>query len=528
MKFIKGIDRDQISMSSLSDMISEDNMVVTIDLFVDSINLDDFGFVIDHKDVGRPAFHPSDLLKLFIYGYMNCTRSSRDLEKECKRNVELMWLLKGLAPDHSTINDFRKKNESGISEVFKATVKIAKHFSLIGGALIAGDSTKMRAQNNKKNNFNKDKITKKLKNIEKKLSNYFELLNETDQRLDRKERSEHQYIKTEIEEKISIQNKTKAKYEAIAEELEKNGVDQISTSDPDSRELSYKRNSTEIVYSIQTVSDGLNCIPIDYEVTNKPDNNAMGRMVSRAVTILETDNSNYQKEKELNNQNTRESYTKEEPLIALFDKGYHTGSQLKEVQDLGVYGIVDSPGSSSKAPTPEYDKKKFVYDKSKDEYICPDGHILTSRGKQISKKTRVKGVVVKYQLYKCKNYKTCPNASKCVKGGEPRRIERSEYEENIEINKENFDKNKDLYDQRKCIIEHPFGTLKRGWGFDYIITKKGKDRASADVGFMFISYNLKRIINLVGKENLNKFLKELVFSLFKYFQSIPFSMTPQI
>jgi transposase len=528
MKFIKGIDRDQVSMSSLSDMISEENIVVSIDLFVDSINLEDFGFNIDHTDVGRPAFHPSDLLKLFIYGYMNSIRSSRDLEKECRRNVELMWLLKGLKPDHSTINDFRQKNELLIVEVFKATVKIAKHFRLIGGALIAGDSTKMRAQNSKKNNYNKDKLTRKIKNIEKKLSHYFELLNDSDQRLDRKERGEHQYIKAEIEAKIAIQNKIKAKYETIAEELEKTGVEQISTSDPDSRELSYKGNNTEIAYAIQTVSDGLNSIPIDYEVTNKPDNNAMGRMVSRAVTILETDNSDYQKGKDFKNQNTRESYNKEEPLIALFDKGYHTGSQLKEVQDLGVYSIVDSPGSSSKAPTPEYDKKKFVYNKSNDEYICPDGYVLTKRGKQISKKTRVKGVVVKYQLYKCKNYKTCPNASKCVKGGDARRVERSEYEENIEINKEHFDKNKALYDERKCIIEHPFGTLKRGWHFDYIITKKGQARASADVGFMFISYNLKRIINLTGIENLNKFLKELVFSFYKCFQSITFSLTPQI
>ena len=159
MKFIQGHDRAQIHLFpvSLEQAIDPDNMVRFIDLFVDSLPLNEYGFRTDFIENGRPAYHPGDLLKLYIYGYLNKTRSSRDLEKECKRNIEVIWLLKSLQPDHNTISNFRMDNPKAIKKVFRATVQIAKHFDLIGGKLIAGDSTKLRAQNSKKNNFNQKK-----------------------------------------------------------------------------------------------------------------------------------------------------------------------------------------------------------------------------------------------------------------------------------------------------------------------------------------------------------------------------------
>ena len=183
MKFIKGIDRNQAALFpiSLEQSIDEDNDVRIIDLFIDSLSLQDYGFKKEYVETGRPAYHPADLLKLYMYGYLNKTRTSRDLEKECKRNIEMMWLLKGLQPDHNTIANFRKDNPKAIKKVFRATVQIAKHFDLIGGKLIAGDSTKYRAQNSKKNNFNQKKIDRHVAYIDNKLDEYNQQLVEADE-----------------------------------------------------------------------------------------------------------------------------------------------------------------------------------------------------------------------------------------------------------------------------------------------------------------------------------------------------------
>ena len=174
MRFIQGQDRDQINLFpvSINESIDRDNEVRLIDIFVDSLQLRDFGFKVDFDENGRPAYHPSDLLKLYMYGYMNKVRTSRDLEKECKRNIEVMWLLKCLAPDHNTISNFRRDNPKAIKKVFRETVRIAKHFNLIGGKLLAGDSTKLRAQNSKKKNYNQKKIDRHMAYIENKLSEY--------------------------------------------------------------------------------------------------------------------------------------------------------------------------------------------------------------------------------------------------------------------------------------------------------------------------------------------------------------------
>ena len=182
MKYIKGQNRSQTYLFpvSLDDAVRPDNEVRLIDVFVDSLSLDGYSFQIDHSENGRPAYHPGDLLKLFIYGYMNKIRSSRDLEKECKRNIEVMWLLGNLHPDHNTISNFRRDNPKAIKKVFRETVKIADYFNLIGGTLIAVDSTKFRAQNSKKNNFNEKKISRHLEYIENKLQEYNQALAQSD------------------------------------------------------------------------------------------------------------------------------------------------------------------------------------------------------------------------------------------------------------------------------------------------------------------------------------------------------------
>src|SRR4051812_19571021 len=246
MQFIEGTPRNQAVLftQSLEELIEADNEVRLIDLFAESIHLPDFHFTIKTTKEGRPAYHPKDLLKIFVYGYLNHIRSSRQLEKECKRNIELMWLLKQLTPDHNTISNFRRDNEKAIKKVFRYTVSIAKQFDLIGGKLIAGDSTKLRAQNSKKNNFNEAKIQRHIAYIDAKLEEYNKALAIAD--------NDNKQI---IAEQIKKQQDRKDEYEILQQQLEQSSESQISTSDPESRHLMTRNNISEVAYSVQTVVD---------------------------------------------------------------------------------------------------------------------------------------------------------------------------------------------------------------------------------------------------------------------------------
>ena len=478
MKFIQGHNRNQINLFpvSLDQSIDPDNEVRIIDLFVDSLSIKDYGFRMDYIENGRPAYHPTDLLKLFIYGYMNKVRSTRDLEKECKRNIEVMWLLKCLRPDHNTIANFRKDNPKAIKKVFRATVQIAKHFDLIGGKLIAGDSTKLRAQNSKKNNYNQTKIDRHLAYIDNKLEEYTKALAEND--------GENQQI---IRDEIKKQQQRKDNYRNIEKQLKESGEPQISISDPESRQIMIRNNITEVAYNVQTTVDSKNNIPIDYKVTNQNDSKAMGNMLQRAKSILRTNQ-----------------------FTALYDKGYHTGSEFAIADKLGIMTLVAIPGNprSSEAPDPRYNVEFFWYDKGKDSYTCPQGHALTSNG------TWYKTANYRFKQYKTKVCNKCIVRALCTSSKRNgKTVQRSEYTEGIELNKKRVEANKSLYKQRQSIVEHPYGTIKRQWGFCHIMTKKTIQRASADVGFMFIAYNFRRIINILGQDLLKEYPRILVLIL---------------
>jgi hypothetical protein len=396
-----------------------------------------------------------------------------------------MWLLKQLTPDHNTISNFRKDNAEGIRKVFQATVSIAKYFNLIGGKLIAGDSTKLRAQNSKKNNFNQGKIDRHLDYINQKIDNYQQELAQEDGDTDKKK---------EIRKAIKTQKQRKLKYEVLQAELVASGQEQISVSDPDSRQMVLRNTITEVAYNVQTTTDAKHCIPIDYLVTNNNDSKALGNMVQRASEIV--GNSKF---------------------TAVFDKGYHKGSELKNAQELGVKTLVAIPdiSSASMAPDPAYNVSEFVYNKKKNTYTCPQGNTLTTNGNWYTKSNtsnkRKNGNTYLVQHFKTPECKTCPMINSCTKntGGRGRVIERSEYQNFVDKNRVNIENNKELYKLRQSIIEHNYGTIKRQWNYHFILTKKGIKRASSDVGFMFVAYNLKRIMNLIDKKDLLKYLKGL-------------------
>lgn len=474
MKYIEGKDRRQSSLFpiSLEDTIENGNTVRAVDTFVNGLDMEKLGFKVHFPENGRPAYRPATLLKLYIYGYMNKVRSSRDLEKECKRNIEVMWLLESLAPDHNTISNFRRDNPKAIKKVFRATVTIARNFGLIGGVLIAGDSTKLRAQNSKKNNYNQKKIDRHITYIDKKLEEYQGQLEKGDRDT------------SSIKDDIDRHRKRKEGYQKLERRLKESGQGQISTSDPESRHMIVRNNITEVAYNLQSTVDAEHCIPIDYRLTGNNDTKAMGNMLRRAKTILGTNN-----------------------FTALYDKGYHTGSEFKTANDLGVETLVAIPdiGRASQAPDPKYNAEHFAYDKSNDTYTCPQGHILKSNG------SRYKGRNYYFKQYKTKACKGCPVRKLCTTAQQNGKIvQRSEFKEYIDLNAKRVAENKQLYKRRQAIVEHPFGTIKRQWGFDHVMTKKTMARASADVGLIFIAYNLKRILNLMGKRHLIRIYRQLV------------------
>ena len=480
MQYIQGKDREQSVLfpQCLDQLISDDNDVRFIDLFAESIHIPDFKFVTKQSIEGRPAYNPKDLLKLFIYGYLNGIRSSRALEKQCHINVEAMWLMKQLAPDHNTISNFRRDNHKAIRKVFQHTVAIANNFNLIGGKLIAGDSTKMRAQNSKKNNFNEKKIIQHIEYIDKKLDEYTSALAAAD--------DDNKKI---IQQEIDKQNSRKDKYNTLSEQIMETGQTQVSTSDPDSRQMITRNNITEVAYNIQSTTDAKYYIPIDYKVTNENDSKAMGPMLRRTKTILKTSD-----------------------FTALYDKGYHTGSELKTAIEAGVHVMVAMQAVAAFAPNDAYNFDKFIYNQATDTYTCPQQQTLATNGNWYQKsKQRYIYFVKHYKTNKCLS---CPVLAKCTLNKKGRLIERSEYQPYFEQNKKNIEANPLVYKQRQSIIEHNYGILKRQWGFYYITTKKGINRAGADVGLMFCAYNLRRIINLVDKNLLQKFLRELWLSLF--------------
>jgi transposase len=479
MKFIQGQNRNQINLfpASLDQSIDPENEVRIIDLFVDSLSIKDYGFRTDFIENGRPAYHPADLLKLFIYGYLNKVRSSRDLEKECRRNIEVMWLLKCLRPDHNTISNFRRDNPKAIKKVFRATTQIARHFNLIGGKLIAGDSTKLRAQNSKKNNYNQAKIERHIAYIDNKLEEYTRILSENDG--DNKE---------QIEEEIRKQENRKEQYRNIEKQLKEAGEVQVSISDPESRQIVVRNNITEVSYNIQTTVDAKNNLPIDYKVTNQNDSKAMGNMVQRAKSILGKND-----------------------FTVLYDKGYHTGSELKAVQNLGIETIVAIPSvpSTSQAPDSAYNYENFRYDYLTDTYICPQGEVMRTNGSWYSEYTS-SGNKILFKQYKTQACRSCKARSLCTRSKNARLIQRSEFAEYYERNRRTLSDKEHLYKRRQAIVEHPFGTMKRQWGFSYILTKRGIKRASADVGLIFIAYNLRRIVNILTREELKRYLRVLL------------------
>ncbi|MCW2120515.1 hypothetical protein M2326_002833 [Flavobacterium sp. 7A] len=352
---------------------------------------------------------------------------------------------------------------------------MAAHFELIGGNLVAGDSTKLRAQNSKKNNFNSNKIERHIAYIDAKLEGYNAILAQEDGDATQKE---------SIAKKVKKHTTRKEKYIEYQKIIDTTAVTQISTSDPESRQIMTRNNISEVAYTVQTTVDALHNIPIDFKVTNENDSKAMGGMLRRAKTILGQNN-----------------------FMAIYDKGYHTGSEFEYANKLGVDVLVAIPGVSAHAPDLAYDVERFKYNNESDTYTCPANEVLTTNGNWYNK-TNGKSIT-KMKHYKTSACLSCACFTQCTKNKRGRLIERSQHADLIYQNKVRIEYNYAIYRRRQAIVEHPYGVIKRQWGFYYIMTKKTIKRAAADVGLIFTAYNLRRIFNLIDPNILKQYLKLL-------------------
>jgi len=473
MKYIAGSERSEALLlpEVLDDYIAPENAVRFIDAFVAQLDLSKAGFSnAQLNETGRPPYDPGDLLRLYLYGYLNRVRSSRGLEREAARNLELIWLLRKLRPDFKTIADFRRNNGQAIKAVGREFILLCRKLELFGGELVAIDSTKIKAQNSKGRNYSEAKLKALLAEIENKVSAYLKGLDQADAQEGASE-SEQQLSAEELKEKIAQLKERKKELQSLAQDLEKSGQSQVSLTDPDSRAMSMGRGST-IGYNVQTAVDAKHSLIVDTQVTNTTsDLGALGIMAIKTQEALEA-----------------------KSLSVVADKGYYNGKEVLACDTIGVKAYVDKPLTSANTALGLYGKESFKYDARSNCYICPAGQKLTYRFA-----TNEKGRAIYY--YRASDCKSCPLKSKCTRNKENRTITRLAAEEVQEKMAERVARNPQIMRRRKAIIEHCFGTIKRSLGYDYFLCR-GMRHVTTEVNLTVLAYNLKRACNLVGVKNL--------------------------
>ena len=480
MQHISPKNRQQIEFTSLEDLIETDNVVRFIDAFVDKLELDKLGFTLNTiKKEGRPSYNSPLFLKLYIYGYLNGIRSSRKLERECARNIELQWLMCSLVPNYHSIADFRKVNPQALRNTFKLFILFLKDADLIAGTTIAIDGTKARAHNSKKNNYNPKKIERHITYIEEKTNQY---LKELDQ-ADKNEPSEK--VKN-IHEKLTRLKTQKIKYEHLTTQLEQSGEPQVSTTDADARALLIQGQVVEISYNTQAAIDDKHKLVVGTHTINRNDRNALSNIALETKENLQA-----------------ESFT----LLA--DKGYNNAKEIEVCQKKGLTTIVaqqEIVNSNDKGTTKEYLVTNFIYHKSTDTYTCPQNHTLTTTGTWHTKK-RDNGSH-QFKKYRTTACKTCTALKLCTAKADGRReIERSQYAEAIELNNRNYKEQYQLYRKRQELNEHVFGTINRVWGY-YYTNLKGLKKVNGEWSLIMTVYNIKRSLNILGFDGLMQKLKD--------------------
>jgi transposase len=487
MQFIQGNNRHQTCFTTPDDQVSADNSVRLMDAFIDKLDLQKLGFTgTVHKSEGRPPYAPGVLLKLYLYGYLNKIRSSRKLEKECSRNIELQWLLQGLQPNYHTIADFRKMHAVPLQSMFRLYVQFLGDADLLGKTTIGIDGSKFKAVNSKKNNYNQKKIDKHRQFIEDKTAKYLQELDELDIFENNTSTDELQIKKEKIAQGLAKLKERTIKYDSLQQQLDATTDRQISTNDPDSRSILIVKSIVEVAYNTQNAVDDKHNLIVHTQATNTNDGKALHKAVTHAKQNLQL--------------------KKEDPLMALADKGYHTGAELKACQQDNITTHVaykEQPGVKHIAN--EFLAESFDYDKLTDSYTCPAGAVLTSLGTWHNKKGDANETSYRFKTYRTDACKTCPLKGQCTKL-DKRIIQRSEYQDAVDINDNNIKQNPQYYKRRQAICEHPFGSIKRHWGYTHTLLK-GLEKVNGEMNLIMFCYNFLRTKNILGFEKMLNTIK---------------------
>jgi transposase len=471
-RFVEGVDRGQSTLfpDCLEDWVVEDNPVRVIDVFVDELDLADLGFSgVAPKATGRPSYHPSVLLKLYIYGYLNRVQSSRRLEREAGRNVEVMWLTGRLAPDHKTIADFRRDNGQAIRKVCARFVDLCRQIGLLAMASVAIDGSKFKAVNNRDRNFTRAKVERRRAQLEESVARYLSQLDTAD----RHEPTEALAMKTEhLKEKLVKLKEEMAKLATIEAQMLAAPDQQVSLTDPDSRSMATSgRGSGVVGYNVQVAVDTKHHLIVVHDVINVGNDRAqLARMAKQAKAALQA-----------------------EELAAVADRGYFSSPEILECAEAGITVTLPKPLTSGAKSQGRFGKQDFVYVPEKDVYRCPAGEQLTYR---FSAEEHGK-TIRRYWTTACPK---CSLQSQCTTGP-MRRIPRWDHEHLLEAVQERLDANPEAMRMRRETVEHPFGTMKARMGATHFLTKT-LPKVATEMALSVLAYNLTRVMNIIGTKPL--------------------------
>jgi transposase len=471
-RFVEGVDRGQVTLfpEALEDWIDEDNPVRVIDVFVDGLDLGELGFGgVEPEATGRPSYHPSVLLKLYIYGYLNRVQSSRRLEREAGRNVEVMWLLGRLAPDHKTIADFRKDNGMALRRVCARFVELCRKMDLLTKASVAIDGSKFKAVNNRDKNFTRAKVERRRVQLDESVARYLSQLDTAD----RQEPTEALAMKAaRLNDKLAKLKEEMDKLAAYEKQMLASSDQQISLTDPDSRSMATSgRGSGVVGYNVQVAVDTEHHLIVTHEVTTSGSDRAqLANVAKQAKAVLQA-----------------------ETLEAVADRGYFSSPEILACHQAGITVTLPKPLTSGAKSDGRFGKQDFVYLPEEDVYRCPAGERLPYRytNEEAGK------VLRRYWTTACAK---CSLKSQCTTGPE-RRITRWEHEHLLDIVQQRLDANPRAMRQRRETVEHPFGTIKARMGATHFLTKT-LPKVAAEMALSVLAYNLTRVINIVGTKPL--------------------------
>jgi transposase len=465
-RFIEGQDRHQVTLlpESLDEFIAEDNAVRVVDAFVNALDLTEMGFEgVQAAETGRPSYHLTVLLKIYVYGYLNRVQSSRRLERECRRNLEVMWLTGRLAPDFKTIADFRRDNGKGIRSTCSRFVELCRDMNLFSQAAVAIDGSKFKAVNSRDRNFTSAKIAKRKQQIAESIERYMSDLDDAD----RTHPGEFVAKTTRLTEKIKTLHEQMRRMDGMQRKLDKQEAAQISLTDPDSRSMTSQAKGSGVVgYNVRVAVDAKHHLIVAHEVTNATSDRQQLTKIAQAA---------------------REAMSKPR-LRAYADRGYFNAPQIKGCADVGIIPFVPKSMTSNAKSDGRFDKRDFIYIAKDDEYQCPAGQRAIFRFE-----TEEKGLQIRrYWSSECPR---CPIKARCTPS-DYRRISRWEHESVLEAMQRRLDLQPEVT-LRRCTVEHVFGTLKHWMGSTHFQTRRLVN-VGTEMSLHVLAYNLKRVINILG------------------------------